>query len=270
MITDGISDSIFAEISPAYGVCSYEKLSGRLLPCRARKDIPVNCRSVFVFLFPYLLEKENYNNLKISKYAVGPDYHGIVVSKLGKACEKLAMLYPGESFVPFCDNSPFPEVSAAAAAGLGVRGRNGLLINRDFGSYVFIGEIASTLKCDEAEASGTDICISCGRCISACPGGALSESGLQKELCLSDITQRKGVLTAQQENLITGSGYYWGCDICQDVCPMNKNVRISPLKEFSENTVMNLSAEQMQGRAFAWRGEETIKRNLSLQNRDKE
>lgn len=269
-MTHSSEEEILNGISELNGVCSFGTLSPYLLPCRAVSRIPGGCRSVFVFLFPYLLDADCYGELTISRYAAVPDYHDVVMKRLSRGCEKLSEIYPGECFVPFCDSSPFPEVSAAVSAGLGVKGKNGLLIHRDFGSFVFIGEIAATLERTPSSVSGSTVCSGCGRCIELCPGKALSEDGLNETLCLSGITQKKGTLSPEQEDLIIKNNCFWGCDVCQTVCPMNGKALIKPLAEFTADTVCGLSAENLQGRAFAWRGKKTIERNLSLENRNKE
>ena len=92
-----------------------------------------------------------------------------------------------------------------------------------------------------------------------------AESGFKKSLCLSEITQKKGVLTENEEALMKACGCVWGCDICQDVCPMNKDITITPVKEFKESPVVHFSeGDEIEGRAFAWRTRKVIERNMML------
>lgn len=218
-----------------------------------------------VACFPYLLSGEEYKNINISKYAVVADYHEVALNRLNSAAEKLREIYPENEFAAFADNSPIPEVKAACAAGLGVRGMNTLLITEKYGSYVFIGEIVTDLEleCTEFEENP---CMKCKKCIKSCPSGAISETGFEKSICLSEITQKKGVLSEKEEKLMKECGCVWGCDICQDVCPMNKNAAKTQIEEFLSSPVARISAGcPLDGRAYEWRGRKVIERNLLIQ-----
>jgi epoxyqueuosine reductase len=156
-------------------------------------------------------------------------------------------------------------VVAAAKAGLGVIGENTLLINPDYGSWVFIGEIVTTLPIDTAKNTGLHRCIGCGKCVAACPAGILGRLDFDKTKCLSNITQSKGELTPQQTKLIKASGCAWGCDICQSVCPMNNNAAITPLEPFKTDLRPQVKVgDPIDGRAYAWRGRAVIERNLAI------
>lgn len=252
----------YSDILPC-GVCSFEE-AGPLFDCRAKNRIPDNAKSVITYLFPYWLGESFYENSNISKYAVPGDYHLIAGEYLKDIAEKLKKQYPNNEFEWFCDNSPLNEVKIATLCGLGVRGKNGLLINKKYGSFCFIGEIVTDalLKynvCVEGH------CLECGLCLKNCPGGALTEDGVNKEKCLSHITQRKGDLTTEEIQLIKTSGCVWGCDVCQDVCPMNKGLTVTPVKEFKETAVAVFSqGDEIEGRAFAWRTRKVIERNIML------
>ena len=261
---------IMDSVSPLWGICPFAELESELIACRAKSRLPDFPQSVIVACFPYLLGNENYIDSNISKYAAVPDYHAVVTARLNSACEKLAELYPNESFAPFADNSPVPEVRAACAAGLGVRGMNSLLITEKYGSYVFIGEIVTTLQipCEPAKEKP---CLGCGKCLEACPSGALSRSGFDKSKCLSEITQRKGELTDSEKNLMLECGCVWGCDICQDVCPMNKDAAVTEINEFLSSPVARISSCcEIKGRAYEWRGRKVIERNIALFEERKE
>lgn len=251
-------------ISPLWGICSFEKIKNSLIECRAKSRLPQNAKSVIVACFPYLLPKENYRNSNISKYAVVTDYHSVAINRLQSACDELKKIYPDEEFSCFADNSPVPEVSAACMAGLGVRGLNSLLITKDFGSYVFIGEIVTSLEI-EAESREIKPCAECGKCIGICPAKALDGKGVNTEKCLSAITQKKGILSPEEESLMKECGCVWGCDICQDICPMNKNAAVTQINEFISSSVPVLTFQtEIEGRAYEWRGKKVIERNLDL------
>ncbi len=251
-------------ISPLWGICSFDKIRDGLIECRAKSRLPENAESVIVACFPYLLDEENYKNINISKYAVVADYHSVALGRLNSAVEKLKELYPHGEFTAFADNSPVPEVRAACMAGLGVRGLNSLLITEKYGSYVFIGEIVTNLKLDP-DGYAEKNCIGCKKCIEACPSGALSETGFEKSACLSEITQKKGELSEKEKQLMTECGCVWGCDICQDVCPMNKNAAATQIEEFILSPIPFVEEGcPLENRAYEWRGRKVIERNISL------
>ena len=109
-------------------------------------------------------------------------------------------------------------------------------------------------------------CIHCGECTRACPGNAIRDGRIDKEKCLSYITQKKGELTEEEKRMIKESGCIWGCDICQNVCPLNKGAGKTDINEFRETAVPRAESDtRIEGRAFAWRGEKVIKRNIDLQ-----
>jgi epoxyqueuosine reductase QueG len=254
-------------ISPAWGVGAFAALEDHLLPCGGINQIPDGAASVIAALFPYYAGEEATAGANVSRYAVPPDYHGIVLNRLNLAAQMLQSAYPAESFAVFADNSPLPEIETAALAGLGVIGENNLLISPGYGSWVFIGAIVTTLRLDAGQNTGLHRCTGCGRCVDACPAGILGRSHFDKTKCLSYITQSKGVLTPEQATLIKNSGCAWGCDICQLVCPMNNSVSITPMEEFKANLRPKVKrGDDLEGRAYAWRGRTVIERNLAILN----
>lgn len=249
-----------------FGVCSFQRIP-HLLPCRAAARLPENAVSVIICAFDYYIAGTEHRNL--SRYAIVPDYHIVVGELLQNACAVLEQQFPGH-YAPFVDNSPIPEVSTAAQAGLGVIGDNGLLITPDAGSYVFLGEIVTDVEFPETGGK-TGHCLHCGACRFHCPNRAIVENGIERERCLSHITQKKGELTEEEKALICRSGCAWGCDICQDVCPMNRRSFSTDLTQFSTSVVENLSVSTVddifRGRAFSYRKPEVIKRNLRILGR---
>lgn len=252
----------FSDILPC-GVCNFQDI-GPLIECRAKSRVPQNAKSVIVYLFPYYLGEEFYKNSNISKYAVPEDYHIIAGEYLEKITLELKEEFPNNDFQWFCDNSPVREVEAATLCGLGVKGRNGLLINERYGSFCFIGEVITDAEfpCSIPEDR---TCLSCGLCEKMCPTGALKGYKADVSKCLSDITQRKGEHSEEEKKLIRHSGCIWGCDICQNVCPMNKSIETSPVKEFTETAKSSYeSGDDISRRAFNWRGKAVIERNFKI------
>ena len=256
---------IFDRHFPVWGVCPFAALAPYLLECAAKRRIPDRARSVVIALFPYALEDAQYAESDLSRYAVVPDYHIVAKKRLDDAAQELRARYPDECFEVFIDNSPLPEVAAAVQAGVGVKGKNGLLIHPVFGSWVFIGEIVTTMPLDATKRGGQTGCIGCMRCVKACPTGALSANGVDRTNCLSAITQQKQPLTPEQEALIRKTGCVWGCDICQKVCPMNKDSDTTPIDEFVRGAYPRArTTGDLSDRAYLGRGVGVIERNLKL------
>jgi len=245
-----------------FGICDFNVFKNRLQDCRAASRIPTGAKSIIVVLFPYKCKEETPKN--ICRYATVADYHIVCGNILQTCSESLKKIFRDNSFEWFIDSSPIKEVEAAVRAGLGVRGKNGLLINPTYGSFVFIGEIVTDLKLESTGFSG--VCIGCNRCEEMCPTGSI-KSG-DKTNCLSAISQKKSELTQRQEALIRNSGCIWGCDICQNVCPMNSGSKLTDISEFLESYVYEFKQnDDIENRAFAWRGRKVIDRNLNILNK---
>ena len=244
----------------AVGVCAFDPDKRPLLACRAAARLPEHARSVIVVLVPYAHSSDAPRNL--SRYACVPDYHHAAGAVLASVASALTQAFEGECFEPFMDNSPLPEVACAVAAGLGVRGDNGLLISDRFGSYVFIGCIVTTmvLPCEEQSRE----CLHCGVCARACAGGCLP--GARRDTCVSALTQKKGALTEEDIARIRKGGLLWGCDTCQEVCPMNRGKDIAPHPCFTwyEPWLSEPSLGDLTDKAYGWRGKAVPLRNLSL------
>ena len=246
------------------GVCQFSDIEPHLLHTRNIVKIPQNAKSVICFLLPYYLGEQNYKDRNISRYAVVPDYHVVCMGLLTKYCDELKTLHPDFDFVPFVDNSPLPEVFTAVNCGLGFVGKNGLLINAVYGSYCFIGEIVTDMMIPPTEKC-TLQCKNCGLCEKNCPEKALKDGKVNTMLCLSSVTQTKKELTENQINAIENTGIIWGCDLCQELCPHNKNIPLTPILEFFDNKISTVTENtDISGRAWEWRGQKVIDRNLKI------
>lgn len=246
-----------------WGVCNFSLIKDNLISCRAMEKLPENPESIISFIFPYKVETKERN---ISRYAVIEDYHDIIKSKLSTICKKLKDNFSENLFVSFVDNSPIPEVRTAALSGLGVIGKNNLLINRKYGSWVFIGEVVTDMEI-EFNYDGLYECLNCESCKKNCPTGALNGKHFEKEKCLSYITQKKGRLTEEEENILKRGKTVWGCDICQEKCPMNKDTPYTKIEEFRKNVIGLVKPGdyvKLKDRAFHWRPESVIERNIKL------
>jgi len=256
-------DTSLRDVLPLWGVCEHE---GRFVISAA---------------FPYLLPEERCAGRNISRYAVPRDYHGVCGARLEKACALLSAAFPGEEFRWHCDSTSLPEVALAIKAGLGVRGKHNLLITKEYGTWVFLGEIITTPPRNREPAMSVRIppvggrlrsnqgglCDSCRACVRACPTGALSETGFAKEKCLSFITQKNGSLSPEEAALLRQANTVWGCDLCQEACPRNRSAKVAPLPEFLLDPIAHVTENTpIANRAYAWRGEGIIRRNLQLQS----
>lgn len=243
-----------------YGFCDFSLLENDLLECAAKRRLPNNSNTVITCLFPYKVREEK--PLNISRYAAVKDYHIVCGNILKNVCEELKKTFSEYEFEPFVDNSPIKEVKAAAYSGLGVIGKNNLLINNKYGSFCFIGEIVTDLKIQTVNNKITN-CIKCGKCEKVCPSGFLSD---KNKVCLSAVTQQKKPLNELEEKMITESGCIWGCDICQNCCPYNKKAETTNIEEFKESYRNRYNSdEDITDRAYAWRGKNVILRNSKLE-----
>lgn len=268
-------DTLWSQAGAAgWGTCAYADLLPHMdehAQAKAEGLCPAPA-GVYVAAFPYYAGETPGN---LSRYARGEDYHTALARRLAPVCAALEARHPFHKFVPLVDNSPLPEREAAALAGLGLRGKNGLVILPPWGSWLFLATVLTDLPLPSAPAPSPD-CVGCGACVAACPGKALGPNGFNISSCLSELTQRKGELTAEQTGLLRRHDLIWGCDACQTVCPYNRDVPTTPLPEFRDDLLSTLSPKDVENatrkqfqaafpdRAFTWRGPGVLERNLKL------
>lgn len=166
-------------------------------------------------------DQEDLNsNYKFSNYALGNDYHDIIKSKLYTLLGWVKSMDPDIKGIACVDTSPVMDKVWAQKAGLGWQGKHTNLISRDYGSWLFLGELIVDIKLDYDKPFTEDLCGSCTACIDACPTQALGEYEIYGEKCISYLTiEHRGDLPADQLDL---HGWIYGCDICQEVCPWNE------------------------------------------------
>jgi epoxyqueuosine reductase len=186
----------------------------------ARSLLP-GCRSVIVVAVSYYIPDPSWpvaGEPKISRYAWGDDYHDVLKEKLQQLASWLDETLPGHSHKPCIDTSPLTEKAFAVAAGLGWQGRNSLVLNRDLGSYFFLGLLLTTAELPRSSPI-EERCGTCTLCIQACPTEALYGPGiLDSRKCVSYLTTERKAEVKEHEQL---SGWLYGCDTCQQVCPFN-------------------------------------------------
>ncbi len=229
------------------------------------------CQTVVPFLIPYFVKTREKSN--ISVYAHAEDYHFY----FKELSERLTGCF--ENISAACDISPINEVECAVKAGLGSIGKNGLLINQKYGTYVFVAEVFFSVPYDHPVFEGIPkrdkghFCLMCGACERACPTDAICD----KTKCVSFINQKKRLDDGDDE-IIVLSGSVWGCDVCQEVCPANKNAEETEIEFFKKNRTPYLTEElidqmtednSFSRRAYAWRGESVVRRNIQLCQKNK-
>lgn len=159
---------------------------------------------------------------KISRYAWGRDYHRIMHKKLKTLCQWLESQYPEIKTCYYADTAPIQDKVWAERSGLGWIAKNGNLITKDYGSWVFLGEVVTNLELPP-DPPHTQHCGSCTRCLEACPTGAIVQPFVvDANRCIAyhTIENRSPELPPEiTQNL---GGWVAGCDICQDVCPWNQ------------------------------------------------
>jgi epoxyqueuosine reductase len=159
---------------------------------------------------------------RVAQYARGLDYHRIMRGMLDDVLSRFRATVSEPFEARICvDTAPVLERDLAAAAGLGWIGKNTMVLNRQIGSFFFLGELFVTLEL-APDRPQTDHCGACTRCLDACPTGAFPNAyEMDASRCVSYLTiEHRGAIPGE---LAVGVGdWVYGCDICQDVCPFNR------------------------------------------------
>ena len=195
---------------------------------------------------------------RVSRYAWGRDYHTVIEEKLSKLSAFIQKEGgPDVRCRSYVDHGPVLEKAYAREAGLGFIGKNTLLITEEFGSYVFLSVILTTLELSPG-SSQTSQCGGCRLCLDACPTGALTAPFvLDARRCISYLTiENKGEIPEALRPQI--GNWVFGCDICQEVCPYNARPKTTHLKEFypDQGAGPVLDLEEVRG----YRNDEAFKR----------
>ncbi|GAE29989.1 tRNA epoxyqueuosine(34) reductase QueG [Halalkalibacter hemicellulosilyticus] len=205
----------------------------------------------------------------------GKDYHHILRERLQKLEQFIRERAPEARTVSMVDTGELSDRAVAERAGIGWSGKNCAIITPEFGSYVYLGDLITTLSI-EPDVPLTDQCGSCTKCIDACPTGALVQGGqLNSQKCIAYLTQTKDFLTDQYRKKL-GNRLY-GCDTCQQVCPVNKgkdahiHSEMEPDPEIAKPklipllTMSNRSFKEKFGHVSgSWRGKKPIQRNAII------
>ena len=235
-------------------------------------------RSIIVIAIPYYRNTEEKLDLdgkpkgKLSKSAIGLDYHIILKTKMEKLVEEIKKECEHLEYSIGVDTTPLVDRYLAKKSGVGWYGKNSNIINHSYGSFIFIGYIITNLEIEE-DLESTVKCENCDICIRSCPVGAIKPNNeLDAKRCISYLTQTKNEINYNLRDKMGDSIY--GCDICQMVCPKNDNIinNSKPILD-SKKLLNRIDIEelfQMSNRefkqkygdmAFSWRGKNIIKRN---------
>lgn len=228
----------------AFGDWLEEGREGGMLYMRKieqRRDLTTllpGAKAVIVLITNYYNEQEplKEGSGRVARYAYGRDYHKVIGKKLKNLQKMIKEWAPESESKAYVDTGSILERALAEQAGLGRIGKNSCLITEDFGSWVFISEIITTLDLapsapqlqktafNNPEANSFNVCGGCTRCITACPTGAIIAPGVvDARLCISYLTiENKGDIPPRLAKVLKKSKTLFGCDICQEVCPHNQ------------------------------------------------
>jgi epoxyqueuosine reductase len=232
-------------------------------------------KTIISIAFPYLYDLDFSERAHFSKYTVGRDYHAVTSEYMEVICKFIQD--KGAKAMHFVDSNGLPERYIACNSGVGFIGKNNTLITQKYGSYVFLGEIITDLII-EPDKPLKQKCGDCERCLDACPTKSIvkGQVGINNDanICLSYITQKKDIEDSWFEKL---NGRLFGCDTCQRVCPYNKEIDFSTIKEFKPYEYMktidlreliNIDNQFFKDKykitSCGWRGKNVLKRNAII------
>lgn len=201
------------------------------------RQLVEGAKSVITLILNYYPEKQlpqESEDLKLSKYAYGKDYHFVMKDKLKDLMEMISEEIGEVNGRVFVDSAPVMDKAWAKKSGVGWVGKHTNLINREIGSFFFIGEIICDLEL-QPDGAIKDYCGTCTRCIDACPTDAIVEPYVvDGSKCISYYTiELKEAIPEEVKGKF--ENWIFGCDICQDVCPWNSFARPHTTPEFNLN-----------------------------------
>jgi epoxyqueuosine reductase len=211
---------------------------------------------------------------KFSHTSWGFDYHQVLKSKMNDLIDRIKKEIPHFEGIAHVDTGPLDDRVLAYYSGLGYFGKNNLLINKKYGTSLFLGYIITNLDFLDSVVLENE-CGSCDICIKACPASALNDKGvLDGNKCFSYITQSKDEL---EEDIMKRLGNrMYGCDTCQTVCPKNKGVNFNHQEAFIPTGIENVDLLDFLGKtnkeykstyghlAGYWRGKKILERNALI------
>ncbi|WP_342430033.1 tRNA epoxyqueuosine(34) reductase QueG [Neobacillus sp. FSL H8-0543] len=210
-----------------------------------------------------------------SRASWGLDYHHILRDRLKKLEEFILEKVPDARLKSMVDTGELSDRAVAEKAGIGWSGKNCAIITPEFGSYVYLGEMITSIPF-EPDQPLEDQCGSCTACLDACPTGALVQGGqINAQHCIAFLTQTKGLIPEEFRDKIGNRVY--GCDSCQTSCPKNKGLDFHFHEEMEADPeiakpllkpILKLSNREFKNKfgyvAGSWRGRKPIQRNAII------
>lgn len=212
----------------------------------------------------------------LSRYAWGEDYHRVLPERLNELARWMQDHLGVNEYLVCVDTKPTIDRAIFLRAGLGWRGNNCCVYLPDYGSWVFLGNILVDVELPITNPAPMESrCGDCELCVKACPTNALYAPGrINPYLCISYLTQMKGIIPRQLREKI--GIRLWGCDICQEVCPYNKNAKSSSRSCFAPKEatsipvipLLNITNGEFKRRfgqtPMGWRGKAMLQRNAAI------
>ena len=169
----------------------------------------------------------------ISMYALGKDYHNVIISKLNELLADIKMVAPHAEGKACCDHSPVMEKMWAVEAGIGWQGKHSLIINENIGSFFFIGILLLNIELGYDKPLAGNKCKNCNACIDNCPTGAINnDKTIDARKCIANLTINTKAPLPEHLVSLMGKRVY-SCDVCQEVCPWNKKADEHKIPEFT-------------------------------------
>jgi epoxyqueuosine reductase len=194
----------------------------------------------------YTDKKQGGNGVPvISRYAYGLNYHDVIKKKLHKLIDFIKTIHPDASGRSFVDSAPLLEKAWGREAGLGWPGRHSVLINKQIGSFFFLGIIVLNIELDYDEPAKEDYCGKCTLCVDSCPTGAINNNRtIDSRRCIAFQTLESR--TSIPDDIVQKlEGKVFGCDRCQEICPWNKESKQHVTPEFDlPSEVQLMTADQ--------------------------
>lgn len=177
----------------------------------------------------------NPNEAYISRYALGRDYHKLIRNQLKKLGQKIEAEVATLGYRPFVDSAPILERPLAEKAGLGWTGKHSLLLDKDAGSWFFLGELLVDIPLP-VDSPIENQCGKCTACVTSCPTNAILENGvIDARRCISYLTIENSDIIPEEFRTLMGNRIY-GCDDCQLVCPWNREAELTQQQDFHRRT----------------------------------
>ena len=248
-----------------------ERLDPKLSLASARTIISIAV--AYPRRLPQQPQKTAFRRGKITPNSWGLDYHYILQDKLKRLARGIEELTANVEYKGMVDTGALVDTAVARRAGIGFIGKNGLVISKEYGSYMFLGELITNLELEPDQPVDYD-CGDCNRCVEACPTSCLlGDSTMDARRCLSFQTQDKGMMDLEFRKKIKTVIY--GCDICQICCPYNKGIDSPPVVDIDPDLAqpelipfLELSNGQFKEKfgliAGSWRGKNILQRNAII------